>query len=789
MRLVIRLIAALVVCLLLVSVFSSYYQIQREKRSLRGELERRAEVLAESLDQNVETLLQANATQPLARTVERFGNNRHLAGIAIYPRQDSRPLAISRSLAGQVPDEPPLLVQAMAGNRSIGQFTRIGGASVHLYADPLHDEAGNVIGGLLIVHDASYITQTTWRAWRETSLRVAVQILLVALITFLMFQWSVVRPIARTTAWMRDLRHGRTPEGAPPEAEMFGALAHEARFFANSLADARASAENEARLRDTAESLWTAERLAVCLQTKLKGSRLFVVANREPYMHTREGRTIKTVVPASGLVTGLEPILRACDGTWVAHGSGNGDRETVDSRHCLRVPPENPRYTLRRVWLTKEQEKGYYLGFSNEGLWPLCHIAHTRPTFRAADWEQYKKVNAIFAEAVLEEMADTEQPVVIVQDYHFALLPKLIKERRPDARVGIFWHIPWPNSEAFGICPWQEELLQGMIGADLIGFHVQAHCDNFLETVNTALEARVEWERFAVCQRGHSTVVRPFPISVAFPEVSHNPPQPSFHTHQAALLREIGAEALYVGVGVDRVDYTKGIIERFLGIERFLEKYPQYQGRFSFVQIGAPSRTDVKRYADFLIEVQQEAERINRRFGCGDWRPVILRAWHHDHAEVDRFYRAADVCLVTSLHDGMNLVAKEFLVSRHDEDGALVLSPFTGAARELADALIVNPYDIESVADSIFHALEMDPAQRRSRMRQMRATVKQQNVYRWAGTLIGELCEVRVTTPRSLRNKGSAHAAIGGKPVVSEQLLYDLNNAGAVSAASDQLGA
>ena len=788
MRLLIRLISSLAICLLLVSVFSSYYQIQREKRSLRSELEKRAEVLAESLEQNIETVLQANATKTLSRTIERFGNTKHLVGIAVYDQPHSPALAISQSLATRIPDEPPVLAQAMADNRSVGQFTRMAGTSVHLYADPLHDEDGKVIGGLLIVHDASYITASTWRAWRETSLRVIVQICLVALITFLVFQRSVMMPIARTTAWMRELRDGRTPDSVPPATEIFGALAHEATSFAKSLADARASAEHEARLRDTAESsCWTAERLAVCLQTKLEGSRLFVIANREPCMHIRDGRTIKPVIPASGLVTGLEPILRACNGTWIAHGSGNADHETVDVHNRLRVPPDNPRYSLRRVWLTKEQEKGYYLGFSNEGLWPLCHIAHTRPTFRAVDWEQYKRVNAIFAEAALEEMADTEQPVVIVQDYHFALLPKLIKERRPDARVGIFWHIPWPNSEAFGICPWQEELLQGMIGADLIGFHVQAHCDNFLETVNAALEARIEWERFAVCQRGHSTLVRPFPISVAFPD-SHSSPAQSFHAHQAALLKEIGAEALYVGIGVDRVDYTKGILERFLGVERFLEKYPQYQGKFGFIQIGAPSRTDVKRYHDFLIEVEEETERINRRFASGNWRPIIFRKWHHDHAEVERFYRAADVCVVTSLHDGMNLVAKEFLVSRSDEDGALILSPFTGAARELTDAIIVNPYDIESVADAIFRALEMDPAERKSHMRQMRAVVKRQNVYRWAGALIGELCEVRVSHPHSLRCKEVVHAAVAGERAIREQLIYDLGNAGAVSAAGDKLG-
>ncbi|HYH00991.1 MAG TPA: trehalose-6-phosphate synthase [Terriglobales bacterium] len=786
MRLVLRLISLLVICLLLVSVFSSYYQIKQEKRSFRSELEKRAEVFAESLEQNIETLLAANATAPISRTVERFGrNNNHLVGVAVFKHQQTPAIAISSSLASKIPDELPLVARAMAENRRLGQFTRMDGKSVHFCADPLHNEDGKVIGGLLVVHDASYITASTWRAWRETSVRLGVQVCLVTLITLLVFQRSVMRPISRTTAWMRELRHGRTPEGTPPSAEIFGALTHEAAFFAKTLADARASAEREARLRDSAESSWTAERLAVCLQTKLKGSRLFVVANREPYMHMRDGRSIKTIVPASGLVTGLEPILRACDGTWVAHGSGSADRETVDRRNRLRVPPENPRYSLRRVWLNKEQEKGYYLGFSNEGLWPLCHIAHTRPTFRAADWEQYKAVNALFAEAVLEEMADTEQPVVIVQDYHFALLPKLIRERRPDARVGIFWHIPWPNSEAFGICPWQNELLQGMLGADLIGFHVQAHCDNFLETVNAALEARIEWERFAVCQRGHSTVVRPFPISVDFPDSAESSSSHTFHVHQATLLKEIGADALYIGVGVDRVDYTKGILERFLAVERFLEKYPQYQGKFSFIQIGAPSRTDVKRYHDFLIEVEQECERINRRFTSGNWRPILFRKWHHNHAEVERFYRAADVCLVTSLHDGMNLVAKEFLVSRTDEDGALILSPFTGAARELTDAFIVNPYDTESVADAIFRAIEMDPAQRKTRMRHMRSVVKQQNVYRWAGTLIGELCEVRLSHARSFRHKELAHAAVAGQAAGPQQVMYDLNNAGAISASGD----
>ncbi len=785
MRLVIRLVAALVACVLLVSVLSSYYQIQREKRALRNELQKRAEVLAESLEQNAEDLLEVNADRALQRDLQRLGNRQNLLGIAIYG-DGSEPVAVTPALTSWIAQRPWLLEKAIADGRSISQFTRLRGTPVHLYAVPLTDETGP-IGGLLIAHDASYITAATARSWREMSVRVVVQVCLLALITFVVFQRSVVKPLARTAAWMRDLRNGRAVhEAGPPEGDMFGPLAKEASTMARSLAAARASAENEAQLRETAQSHWTAERLAVSLRTKLQGSRLFVLSNREPYMHTRQGKTVQAVVPASGLVTGLEPILQACDGTWIAHGSGNADREMVDARNCLRVPLDSPRYTLRRVWLSKEQEEGYYLGFSNEGLWPLCHIAHTRPIFRAADWEHYQQVNAIFAEAALEEMAGTEQPVVIAQDYHFALLPKLIKERRPDARVGIFWHIPWPNPEAFGICPWQHELLDGLLGADLVGFHVQAHCDNFLETVNAALESRVEWERFAVNRGDHTTLVRPFPISIAFPEST--PGAASFHVHQAALLEEMQNEALYLGVGVDRIDYTKGIIERFLGVERFLEKYPQYQGKFTLVQIGAPSRTGIKRYHDFLVEVDEQAERINRRFATGRWRPIIFRKWHHSHSEVDRFYRAADVCLVTSLHDGMNLVAKEFLAARHDEDGVLILSPFTGAARELRDTLEVNPYDTEALADAILAALEMDPAERAARMRRMRALIRQQNVYRWAGRLIGELCEVRAPAA-SVRKRGPkvAIAAAAGGEIPGKQPLHNFSDACTVRAGSYQV--
>ncbi len=421
---------------------------------------------------------------------------------------------------------------------------------------------------------------------------------------------------------------------------------------------------------------------------------------------------------------------------------------TVDSHDRLRVPPDRPSYTLRRVWLTQEEEKGYYQGFANEGLWPLCHIAHTRPIFRPDDWLHYQRANRRFADAVLEEMEGTESPILLAQDYHFALLPRMVKDARPDARVAIFWHIPWPNPEVFGICPWQRELIDGLLGADLIGFHTQSHCNNFLSTVDRAVEALTEWDRFAVNRQGHVTRVRPYPISVAFPEGAAviNETR-NAGEERAALCAELGVEASLLGVGVDRVDYTKGIIERFRGIERFLEMNPAYQRRFTFVQIGAPSRTDIARYRDFLNEVTAEAERINLKYQVARWKPIVLLSKHHSHEEIGRYYRAASVCLVTSLHDGMNLVAKEFVAARDDERGVLILSTFAGAALELGDALLVNPYDVRQVAEAIHRALDMPEEQQAARMVHMRAHVREHNVYRWAANLLSDLTEIRIDTP------------------------------------------
>jgi trehalose 6-phosphate synthase len=756
-----RLIASLIVGITLVSSGFSYYEVLREKRALRSDLEHRAEMLAESLVGNVERSWGAASSQKeLEKLVQRFGNREHLLGVVVYDRRGAV-VAITPELRAFTVNSPPLMQAIMLG-REDSFFTKLDATSAHILALPVRRQ-DEVLGELAVVHDASYIHEQILRVWRETFIRVLAQVFLIVLITLLIVRWSISRPVARAAQWMRAMRTGKVSfRQEVPDLEMFRPLAHEVATMAASLNRARNAAENEARLRDAAESMWTAERLSVQLRTRLEGSQLVVVSNREPYMHQRNGKDVQVVVPPSGLVTALEPVLNACDGTWIAHGSGNADTEVVDAHDRLRVPPDDPRYTLRRVWLNKEEEEGYYYGFSNEGLWPLCHIAHTRPLFRADDWQHYQDVNRKFTEAVLEEIKNVANPVVLVQDYHFALLPRLIKEKRPDARVAIFWHIPWPNPEAFGICPWQHQLVDGLLGADLIGFHIQSHCNNFLETVDRVLESRIDWEHFSVLRQEHCTLVRPFPISVDFTDDAgaENEHRDSSYIERSALLRSLGVEATFMGIGVDRVDYTKGILERFLAIERFLEKYPIYQGKFTFVQIGAPSRTHIKRYHDLFAEVEAEADRINWRFQGGKWRPIVLLTRQHSHKEIEPYYRAADLCLVTSLHDGMNLVAKEFLAARSDEQGALILSQFTGAARELRDALLINPYDIDQTAEAIRAALEMQPEDKHLRMGRMRKIIKEQNIYRWAGTLIGELCDVRLDAPEDVHGKFRASATV-----------------------------
>jgi trehalose 6-phosphate synthase len=755
MRTTLKIVLPLIVSVGSVSLLFAGYQVRNERRILRNDLARRAEILAESLQENVERALDRGQEKNLQRLVERYGQREHLKGIAIYDTS-GRVLAITPGLAPILPLRPAAAVRATKEDKGVGEFLRAEQTAAlqeseavpeHVYALPLHSDE-EVAGSLVLVHDTSYIDRQVSFTLRDALLNALIQTLLISLLALVLVRWTFTGPLTRTAKWVRALRTGQpnTPS-ALPQAEIMDQLHHEVTHLARDLHSARAAAEVEARLRDSNASLWTAERLRVSLRNRLQEKPLFVVSNREPYMHVFDAKekTIKMIVPASGVVTALEPVLLACNGTWIANGSGSADREVVDGHDRLRVPPDQPSYTLRRVWLTDEEDKGYYYGFSNEGIWPLCHVAHTRPIFRPEDWLQYQRINQRFADAVLQEIADVDSPILLAQDYHLALLPRMVKDVRPDARVAIFWHIPWPNAEVFGICPWQRELIEGLLGADLIGFHIQSHCNNFLETVDRALEALTEWDRFAVNRQGHVTRVRPYPISVAFPENSRAA-QDSVNAGalRAALCAEMGIEASLLGVGVDRVDYTKGILERFHALERFFELNPGYQQRFTFVQIGAPSRTEIERYKNFLEEVASEADRINARFQTSRWKPIVFRKKHHSHEEISRFYQAASFCMVTSLHDGMNLVAKEFVTSRQDERGVLILSTFAGAAHELSDALLVNPYDVAQLARAIHRALEMPEPEQAERMQRMRHTVRQHNVYRWAAHLLSDLTEIRI---------------------------------------------
>src|SRR6267154_577453 len=705
MKLSLRLIPILAVAITIVSFIVARNQVRSEKRGLRADLERRSEILAESLQETVEPVVQKGSTSQLRRLVERFGNREPLAGVAIYD-DNSKVMAVSSKLDTDAETPPAEVAKSVEANRPVGAYEKVGGSTMYVYALPLHRDS-QVAGVLVLFHDATFIESQSTRIWRDALWHVIAQVLLIILITFFVIRWTIVGPIAKVAHWMRDLRHGKFVPFPYRTSESFlGPLSTEAASLAQKLAEARAAAKAEAQLREAGDSLWTAERLRASIHKRLRGSSLFVVSNREPYEHVHGNNGIEVRVPASGLVTALEPILYACDGTWIAHGAADADHEMVDANDRLRVPPEHPHYTLRRIWLTKEEEQGYYLGFANEGIWPLCHIAHTRPVFRAEDWEHYRQVNEKFAQAVLAEIDTAEKPFVLIQDYHFALLPRLIKAKRPDARVAIFWHIPWPNAEAFGICPWQRELLDGLLGADLVSFHIQAQCNNFLDSVDQFLECRIEWDRFSVNRTSHITLVRPHPISVSSRE-----PYPEAGRDTAAvrtrseILADLGPDVLFLGVGVDRVDYTKGILERFHAIESFFGKSPHYRGRFSFVQFGAPSRSQIKRYREFLAEVESEAERINVSLRTESWNPIVLFNSHHGHEEIEPFYKAADFCFVSSLHDGMNLVAKEFVAARDDGDGVLILSQFTGASHELRDALLINPYDTNQMAETVCRAL------------------------------------------------------------------------------------
>jgi len=590
-----------------------------------------------------------------------------------------------------------------------------------------------VVGRLVLLHDLSFIEKRSQDTRHYLVGLIALLGLVMALITMIVAQLS-------WRGWVLGVRALLRGEGIiSPLTGTSAAAAAELQPFAADLRERLRDLEDEYRRMQGPEADWSAERLQALLMTQLRGDQVIVVSNREPYIHehAKDGSVV-VKRPASGLVTAVEPVMRACSGTWIAHGSGDADREVVDANDRVAVPPGQDDYQLRRLWLTAEEEQGYYFGFANEGLWPLCHVAHVRPVFRESDWEAYKAVNQRFADAVVAE-ARSDDPIVLVQDYHFALLPAMIREKLPNATILTFWHIPWPNPESFGICPWRREILQGMLGSTILGFHTRFHCKNFIETVDRFLEARIEHEHSTISFREDETLVEAYPISIEWPSDGTVASWASVPEARRVVRERLGLRPdATLAVGIDRFDYTKGILERLNAVERLLEKHPEWIERFVFVQVAAPTRSSLEEYRAFQERVERLTLRINERFGRPGYQPVHLLAQHHDSRAVNELFRAADMCIVTSLHDGMNLVSKEFVAARDDEQGVLILSRFAGAAREMTEALIVNPYHVEETADALHRAATMPAAEQRARMASLRATVREFNVFRWAGRMLAD---------------------------------------------------
>lgn len=733
LRLQLRFLVPLLLTLVATAYFTVPLMDQLTLRWFGRDLNTRGQLVANTL------------SEPIAEAFAN-GNEKRLQSLIDRAIQDERMVAIALcSTNGTVLHKTAAFPKdltcsdAAEASRQPDPRLRIGGGPVHVGVHPIATENGRV-ADVVLLHDLSFVDRRSQDTRRYLIALIAGLGLTMALITMVVAQlswrgWvSGVRAIMRGEGLLSPLLTPTPGNGPPPELEPFAA-------------DLRArlrDLEDEYRRAQGPEAEWNPDRLRALLHTKLRGDQVIVVSNREPYIHEKEGDHVVVKRPASGLVTAVEPVMRACSGTWIAHGSGSGDRDVVDRGDRVRVPPGNEEYTLRRLWLTAQEEQGYYYGFANEGLWPLCHVAHVRPVFRESDWQAYREVNQRFADAVVAE-ARSEDPIVLVQDYHFALLPAMIRARLPRATLITFWHIPWPNPESFGICPWRREILQGMLGSTILGFHTRYHCKNFMETVDRYLEARIEHEHSTISFQQDSTLIEAYPISIEWPHDDLVAQWPSIEVCRAKLQERLTVDKHHkIAVGVDRFDYTKGILERLHAVERMLEKYPEWIGRFSFVQVAAPSRSSLEEYKAFQERIHRVTDRINQRFGRAGYLPVHLLAQHFPHEAVNELYRGADVCVVTSLHDGMNLVSKEFVAARDDQQGVLILSRFAGAAREMPEALIVNPYHVEETADALLRAITMHPAEQRERMASLRMTVREFNVYRWAGRMLADAGRTRL---------------------------------------------
>lgn len=731
MRSFLRYVLVLSPLLLAIAWGASIVLEHLQERWIERDLARRSSLVFSSIEDNLSELLSQEKQVAAKKLLNRISADELLYGVLVCPPAVSG--SRGSTLAPVRSDSVSVSINCENSELTEGQTLQMPDLSLYVWRFTVAAGEGGQ-ATVYIYNDASLWHARTKRTRLYLfGLFIGTALAVIAAST-LVARWTITGPLRDVAVFLREaVRFGNTkPRLQNLMKSEFSPLVKDLMRLTNDYQKLRQVARNQ-----YSGGIWTAERLKAFANEAFSTLPLCVISNREPLIHqAKGGGTIHTLRPASGLVTGVEPLLKACNGTWIAHGSGSADRDTVDSHDCIGVPPEKPEYTLRRVWIDKDVEAGYYYGFSNEGLWPLCHIAHQRPRFDGKDWDSYRAVNEQFAKTFYEQLKG-KPAVVLIQDYHFSLLPRLIRNLSPDSLILLFWHIPWPNPEAFGICPWRREILEGMLGADVLGFHTQFHCNNFIDTVDRVVESRIDREQLTVSLRGHECRIRPFPISIACDDTG---------THRTPSIRAALnlPEDTILGLGVDRVDYTKGIAERFHGIRRFAEQRPDLARRFAFVQIGAPSRTTIPAYQRLNEEVVFLAEQINgecRRTLGRDL--IVMKLEHHNPEELRPYYEQSDICLVSALHDGMNLVAKEFVSARTKDDGVLILSQFTGASRELREALIINPYGPDDIASKLVAACQMPMSEQKDRMRLMRRTVLENNVFKWAYSQLVELNDVR----------------------------------------------
>ncbi|HWY73811.1 MAG TPA: trehalose-6-phosphate synthase [Burkholderiaceae bacterium] len=726
-RLQLRFLVPLVLTLVAAAYLALPLMDRLTLRWFSRDLDLRGSLLANALSDSIAQALEERRMAHLQTLFDRAVQDERLVAIGLCAVDGQ----LLRSTAGY-PDTLTCTGAQQTAARA-DPLLGIKGGTVHVGVFPVNDESARV-ADLVLLQDMSFMERRSQDTRQYLIILIAALGATIAMITVVVAQlswrgWvSGARALLRGEGLLTPLL-APTPELAPLAADLRSRLR---------------DLDDEYRRILNPEAEWSPERLRSLLRTQLRGDEIIVVSNREPYIHEQTAGGVIVRRPASGLVTAIEPVMRACSGTWIAHGSGSADAQAVDAHDRLLAPPGREEYTLRRIWLTEIEEQGYYYGFANGGIWPLCHVAHVRPVFREQDWLAYREVNRRFADAVISE-ARSEDPVVMVQDYHFALLPAMVRERLPRATILTFWHIPWPNPESFSICPWRREILQGMLGSTILGFHTPFHCKNFIETIDRTLEARIEHEHSTISFRDEDTFIESYPISIEWPPSATANAWPSIEQCRRNVSQRLGFAAdLKIAVGIDRLDYTKGVLERMQALERLLEQNPGWIGRLVLVQAAAPSRSVLEEYRSLQEHIVHVAEQINRRFGGADYRPIHLLLEHHDRDAVTELYRAADVCLVTSLHDGMNLVCKEFVAARDDERGVLILSRFAGAAREMTEALMVNPYHVEECAAAIQRALTMPEPEQRERMASLRMTVREFNVYRWAGRMLTDAGRLRL---------------------------------------------